>query len=199
MNYVLQGGFIMYLLLIGSIVALAIIINRLRVFKKAETDENFLLESLKQYIEHRDINSAIKFCDEMNSPVSRIVSAGLKEYLNGGRKMEDVFKTQELFEIPYLEKYIPLLGTIASVSTLIGFTGTVTGMIKAFNSIAQAGASSPQIVASGIAQALITTAAGLLIAIPTLIFYQYFEHRISKFELEIERATRKILLELEGK
>jgi len=198
MSYILAGGFVMYLLIIASILAIAIIINRLRIFRKAKTQEEYLVESIRNYIDAGDIDSAIKFCGDLDNPVSRIIKAGLVEFKRGGN-VEEALKLQELVELPYLEKYIPVLGVIASISTLLGFTGTVTGMIKAFNSIAQAGVSSPQIVASGIAQALITTAAGLLIAIPTYVFYQYFEHRISIFETELERITRQLLLDLRRK
>ena len=199
MNYLLQGGILMYPLLLASLIALAIIINRIRVFRQNTVDEKIFIGRVTDLIDQGSIAEAVAYCDTSRGPVARILGAGLQEYGKGLSRVQETFQTQELFEMPALEKYVSFLGTIASISTLIGFTGTVTGMIRSFNAIAQAGSSSPQIVASGIAEALITTATGLIIAIPSMIFYQYFQHRLDLFELEIERATRAVLLLLGGK
>ena len=107
--------------------------------------------------------------------------------------MEEAMETAGLNEVPRLEQYLPILHTIGSVATLLGFTGTVLGMISAFNAIAQAGVSSPSIVANGIAEALTTTATGLLIAIPTLVFYNYLSHRVDRFVLQIEKTSTELV------
>ena len=112
------------------------------------------------------------------------------ESKDGRETMEKALEEAALYEMPRLERHLPILAAIASLSTLTGFTGTVIGMIRAFQDIAQQGNSSPEIVASGISQALITTATGLLIAIPTLLFYHYFSYRVDAITNQIERAAK---------
>ena len=136
---------------------------------------------------------AITASKTFRGPVSSIIKAGLSKYHEGKEEMEKTMEEAGLYEIPHLEQYLSVLATIASVSTLVGFTGTVTGMINAFNSIAIQGVSSPSFVARGISEALITTAAGLIIAIPTLVFYHYFSYRLNRFILEIERCSKELL------
>ncbi len=111
-------------------------------------------------------------------------------------EVEEAIQETSLYEIPRLERFLPLLGTIGNISPLLGFTGTVLGMISAFTAIANAGVSSPSIVANGIAEALLTTATGLIIAIPTLFFYNYFTHKVDTFVLEMEKCTAELINQL---
>jgi len=193
MNYIVQGGFIMVILLVISILAIAIVINRLRFYHRAKVDSGGLLEEALKYIRAGSPAAAVSLCEETPGPLAAVMKAGLSFYGDGAEVMEEAFQSQELKEMPKLEKYLPVLSTIASIATLTGFTGTVTGMIRAFNSIAQAGASSPAIVASGISQALLTTAAGLLIAIPTVIFVRFFESAVDRFANEIDLVTHELI------
>ncbi|MCD6423697.1 MAG: MotA/TolQ/ExbB proton channel family protein [Elusimicrobia bacterium] len=193
MNYITQGGFIMYLLVLISIIAIALIINRLRFYHRIKINSEALLQKIIEYLKAGSPESAITLCEEHDTPFTSVLKKGLLHYKEGPSAIEEAFQSQELREIPNLEKHLSILSTIASVSTLLGFTGTVTGMIKAFHNIAQEGASSPSIVASGISQALLTTAAGLLIAIPTVIFVRYFEAIVDKFINEIDIATHEII------
>ncbi len=193
MNYIAQGGFIMVILLVISILAIAIIINRIRFYHRAKVDSGSLLGDVLKYVRAGSLATAVSLCEEKEVPLAAVMKAGLSFYSDGAEVMEEAFQAQELRELPKLEKYLPVLSTIASIATLTGFTGTVTGMIRAFNSIAQAGASSPAIVASGISQALLTTAAGLLIAIPTVIFVKFFEGTVDRFANEIDLVTHELI------
>ena len=193
MGYIIHGGFIMVVLLLISVFAIAIIINRLRFYHRSKVDSSRLLSRVIKYLEASSPESAVSVCEETDCPLARVLKAGLVYFDDGPELMEEAFQSQELKEIPQLESFLPVLSTIASIATLTGFTGTVTGMIKAFNNIAQAGASSPAIVASGISQALLTTAAGLLIAIPTVIFVRYFESIVDRFQNEIDLATHELV------
>lgn len=192
LSYLLKGGMLIYPLLICSALSVAIIINRIWFYHFAQINEEHLMIRIKQFLDQNMTEEAIAFCDSTRGPLAYILKAGLVNYTRGQVAVEKAFEQAELQEIPLLEKYLPVLGTIASVSTLLGFTGTVIGMIKAFNSIAASGISSPTIVASGIAEALITTATGLLIAIPTVIFYHYFSNRVDRFTLEIEKRSKEL-------
>ncbi len=193
LNYFLRGGIMMYPLFLASVLALAIIINRLRVLSRARTGERELMSRIKGLADQKRVEQAVAVCNNSRGPVASILKAGLSQYDKGQKAMEDAFEAQASEEVPFLESYLPALATIAAVSTLMGFTGTVIGMIRAFDSIAAASATSPAIVASGISEALITTATGLLIAIPTLLFYRYFVHRVDKFVSEIERYCKELI------
>jgi len=193
LNYFLRGGIMMYPLFLASVLALAIVINKIYVLSRARTNERELMAKIKELVNQKMVEQAVTLCRKAKGPVASILKAGLSQYGKGQKAMEDAFEAQALEEVPLLESYLPALATIASVSTLMGFTGTVTGMIRAFDSIAAASATSPAIVASGISEALITTAAGLLIAIPTLLFYRYFIHRVDRFVSEIERYCKELI------
>jgi len=195
-----KGGFMMYPLLLASIISLAIIIERLAFFHKNLIDERRLMEQLSLEIKHKNYSAALQICQRYQGPVARILSSAIKKFPDGN--YEDIEKTIEketLNEIPAIERYIPGLAVIASVSTLMGFTGTVTGMIRAFGDIAARGVSSPAVVASGISEALITTAAGLIIAIPTMLFYHYFTYRVGRLTFEIEKCANELLEIKSGK
>jgi biopolymer transport protein ExbB len=193
LNYFLRGGIMMYPLFLASVLALAIIINKLQVLSRAKTGERELMGRIKGLVDQKRVEQAVAVCNNSKGPVASILKAGLSQYDKGQKAMEDAFETQASEEVPRLETYLPALATIAAVSTLMGFTGTVIGMIRAFDSIAAASATSPAIVASGISEALITTATGLLIAIPTLLFYRYFVHRVDRFVSEVERYCREVI------
>jgi len=193
MGYLIDGGPVMFLLAAFSVAAIAIIINRLRFYKASRVDGDSLIGAVLKYIRAGSPESAVSLCEEKPGPLAAVIKAGLSYYSSGADVMEEAFQSQELKEMPLLEEHLSTLSTIASVSTLVGFTGTVTGMIRAFNNISQAGASSPAIVASGISQALLTTAAGLLIAVPTVIFVRYFENRVDRFVNEIDFATHELV------
>jgi len=196
LNYFLRGGIMMYPLFLASVLSLAIIINKLYVLSQARTKEKELMAKIKELLNQKMVRQAVTICEKTKGPVASILKAGLIEHGKGQKATEDAFETQALEEVPRLESYLPALATIATVSTLMGFTGTVTGMIRAFDSIAAASATSPAIVASGISEALITTAAGLFIAIPTVLFYRYFIHRVDGLVSEIERYCKELIKNL---
>lgn len=192
-TYILKGGFMMWPLLFCSVIALAIIIDRFLFFRSIAIDEKLLMEELIAEVKKRNISNAISICQKHSSPVAKILAAALKKFSASRSEIEEAVEEESLNEIPKVERYIPGLAVIASVSTLMGFTGTVLGMIRAFGDIAERGISSPTVVASGISEALITTAAGLIIAIPTILFYHYFTYRVNRLTLEIERCVKTLL------
>lgn len=193
LNFITKGGVMMYPLLIASVLVVAIVINRFYFFKKSEVDEEDLYIKVKDKLRSSGPEEAIAYSEKVGGPVASILVAGLRKAGSSPEEIEEAFEREALIEVPLLKKYLPALNTIGSVSTLIGFTGTVLGMIRAFNSISQAGTTSPGIVAGGIAEALTTTATGLIIAIPALIFYHYFSHRAERIVLETEKISRNIM------
>jgi biopolymer transport protein ExbB len=184
----------MWPLLVLSIISLAVIIERFIALRRAKINVNeFLAKIRKSLIVSRSIREAIKVCEQYRGPVSSIMKAGLLKY---GQPKEDVEKTIEnaaLFEMARLERFLVVLATVANIAPLIGFFGTVVGMIQSFDALAEAGLSNPALVAIGIKVALITTAAGLAVAIPVQLSYNYFMSRINKFVRDIETSANMLL------
>ena len=189
-----KGGGVMYPLLAMSLLSLVFIIERLFVLRKAKINVNeFLAKLRKALIVNRSIRDAIKVCEQYQGPVASIMKAGL---LKHGQPREDIEKTIEnaaLYEMGRLERGLVVIATVANVAPLLGFLGTVWGMIKSFDALAEAGLSNPGLVAAGISEALITTAGGLAVAIPAQLFYNYFMSRINKFVRDIETSTNMLL------
>ena len=190
----LKGGWVMYPLLILSLMSAVFIIERLFVLRKAKINVNeFLAKLRKALIVNRSVRDAVKVCEQYQGPVASIMKAGLLKY---GQPREDIEKTIEnaaLYEMGRLERGLVVIATVANVAPLLGFFGTVWGMIKSFDALAEAGLSNPGLVAAGISEALITTAGGLAVAIPAQLFYNYFMSRINKFVRDIETSTNMLL------
>lgn len=193
LEYFIKGGIMMWPLLVCSILSGAIIIQRFYSYHKAKCDVNDLMDRIRNFIYKNELDKSAMLCEKTPGPVAFVLSAGLKQTDHGRAAMEEAMEEAGLHEIPRLEKYLSTLSTIASVSTLLGFTGTVMGMIHAFNAIAAANVTTPQIVASGVSEALITTAYGLFIAIPTVVAYNYFISRVDYFVLEIEKSSTALI------
>ena len=189
-----EGGPVMWPLLIFSVISLAVMIERFIALQRAGIPVNeFLAKIRKALIVNRSIREAVKVCEQYRGPVASIMKAGLLKY---GQPKEDVEKTIEnaaMYEMSRLERFLALLATTANVAPLLGFFGTVTSMIKGFDALAAAGLSNPGLVATGIKEALTTTAAGLFVAIPTQLAYNYFMSRINKFVRDIETSANMLL------
>ena len=194
MELMYEGGWVMWVLLVMSILSLAVIVERLVVLNKAKINVNeFLAKLRKALIVNKSLRDAIKICEQYRGPLASIMKAGLLKY---GQPKEDIEKTIEtaaLHEMARLEKRLVLLASVANVAPLLGFFGTVSGMIKSFDALAAEGLSNPGAVAAGISEALITTAGGLAVAIPTQLAYNFFMNSINKSVRDIETSTNMLL------
>ena len=202
-SYFIQGGIFMWPILLFSLLALAVIIERFIVFQKAKINVNeFLTKVRKALLVNRNVKEAIKVCEQYRGPVASVIKAGLLRY---GRDRQDIEKTIEnaaLYELDRLERRLSILATTANVEPMLGFLGTVSGMIKSFGTLATQGLSNPGAVAAGISEALITTAAGLIIAIPAQIAFNYFTTKVTRYVRDIETASNMLLetfIEMESK
>jgi len=193
-SYMEQGGPVMWPLLFFSILATAFTIERFIALRRARINVGeFLAKVRKALIVNRSVRDAVKICEQYRGPVASIMKAGLLKY---GQPKEDVEKSIEnaaIFEMGRLERGLIVLATTANVSPMLGFLGTVTGMIRSFDALAKQGLQNPAAVASGISEALITTAAGLFIAIPFQLIYNYFQSRVNKFVRDIETSAHMLL------
>ncbi|WP_051654263.1 MotA/TolQ/ExbB proton channel family protein [Persephonella sp. KM09-Lau-8] len=203
MEYIIQifqkGGPIMYPLLFLGILAIAFIIERLYSLSSRKTFPVRKLEEISFYIQEGRFAEAITIAKNTNSVATALVAGVLEAYIRG-RKDEEQLKTvaEEIAraEIPKLEGYINAIGAIAAIAPLLGFLGTVVGMIQVFEALSVEGLSNPEVLSSGISQALITTAFGLSIAIPTLAAYWYFRSKLSFIVSQMENLATELIYQL---
>jgi biopolymer transport protein ExbB len=190
----LKGGFIMWLILATSIVGLAVVIDRFLVLRKARINVPAFMVRIRGFIKKKDISGAISYCMEEKSPVANIVRKGLKKYKYGHDRVKEAIENAGSQEIAKLEKGLTILATVSGIAPLLGFLGTVTGMIQAFMTIQDlAGAANPSDLAGGIWEALITTAFGLIVGIPALAFYNYFLSAVKRLVGEMETVANDVV------
>jgi biopolymer transport protein ExbB len=185
-----KGGFIMIPLLGASLVSVAVIIERLYFWRKLRAQE--IDSAILPLVAVGDLNQALQVAGTSQHPVARVLHAGLlSRNASPGTAMQAVAQA----ELRQLRRYLPVLDTIITLAPLLGLLGTITGMISAFGIVSEAGLAQPNAITGGIAEALIATATGLLVAIVTLIPYNYFRARVEEMtDVMEERATRLELL-----
>ncbi|MCK5779736.1 MAG: MotA/TolQ/ExbB proton channel family protein [Psychrilyobacter sp.] len=189
-----SGGMLMYGILLLSVLGLTVIIERLMYFIKNEktVKEELRLEIIEA-IKSKDKELAVTLCESEKSSSLVVLKELIIQHDFDGyvdiEYLEEKARESALREIPKLENHMWLLGVVAHVTPLVGLLGTVSGMIKAFRVIAVVGSGKPEMLADGISQALITTAAGLTVAIPAIILYNYYNKKIDHVVNEIEKTT----------
>ena len=175
-------------LLISSILGLTIIVDRFIYFTRIKSQDNSLAPKLLSLVKDNEIKAAIALCDSVKSPLANIISAGL----NNKDTPKESMQSASNKELPRLERFISALSTISTIAPLLGLLGTILGMIQSFGVISVVGSGNPNALASGIANALLTTAAGLIIAIPTVIFYNYFVNTVNARILFMENLSNEL-------
>lgn len=190
-----DGGFMMYPLVLCSLSALGVILAKAWTLHVAHKESQILLSEIEALGMSGELEKAIERAHETRGPVAAILLTGLKRLRENqrGKDIEKAIKTTGMLELDFLERGLVVLATIANVAPMLGFLGTVIGMIAAFDAIEAAGQVEPALVASGIKIALITTAAGLTIAIPVNIAYNYFVTRIDALIADMEQGTQSVL------
>jgi len=196
-----KGGVMLYTIVFASWIAIAIIIERFWSFHRMNVQRKKLMANIGASLKRKKVIEAISVCDKISRPLSRVVKAGLLRHDRGKAEIKEAMQEAGQEELTNLERYLPILGTLAYVTPLLGFLGTVMGMIRVFMEIQKevefATAAS---LAGGIWEALISTAAGLVVAIPALIAYNYFVGRVDGFIMDIEGTAVDLvnLLSLPG-
>ena len=189
----MKGGFAMHPMLVLSILAVAITIERFIYLRRAKTDADAFMEAINGYLERNALEEAAEYCDRNSVPISRIIKAGLKSRKRGRNEVVRSIEDAGGLEVAKLEKGILILQTIAKIAPLIGLFGTVTGMITAFQAMGGVGGDNPRMVASGIGEALIATAGGLVVAIPVYFLSFYFINEVNKFLLDMQKSSIQFL------
>ena len=194
-----KGGIIMGIILLLSLVAAVIIIERLLFFRKIRVDEDQMISRLKVALEKRHFEEAASICDNNPSPITNLMKVGIDHRHYSETEIKESIMNAANLEIPRLERFLPALGTAAHIAPLLGLLGTVTGNIEAFGVLGQfAGGGDPTALANGIAEALLTTAAGIVVSIPSIIFYNHLVSKVNHIIIRLENRVSELVLLLKG-
>lgn len=190
----LKGGPIMWFILATSLLATYLVVQKLITLSKVKVDgAKFILE-IRSVLGSGDVKTAVSICSKAGTPLARILRAGLLKMKGAHQEVKDAVESAARMEVYRLERGLGLLASIAGIAPLLGFLGTVTGMIGAFRVIEiNEGVVNPQLLASGIWEALLTTAFGLMVGIPAYFIYNYLVTRVSNFVFETESSCNDFL------
>jgi biopolymer transport protein ExbB len=183
------GGPLMWPIILCSITAAAIILERMWTLQDKRVLPRELPQKVWQLIESNQVNDKVISALEQNSPLGRLLATGLANRHRPREMLMERLEDTGRHVVHELERFINTLGTIAGVSPLLGLLGTVTGIIRSFNAIEAGGMGDPRALSGGIAEALICTVAGLCVAIPALIFYRYLRGRVEGIVVEMEKQA----------
>jgi biopolymer transport protein ExbB len=188
----MQGGLgIMIPLLLLFLIGLVFIFERFLALSKARINTAEFLTKIRAALRNKNVKEAVKICETFKGPIASILKTGLMKYGDPKEEIEKTMENAAMHEIARLERGLPVLSTISNLAPILGFLGTVTGMIQSFEALSQL--NDPGLVAKGISQALITTAGGLIVSVPMLLAYSYFTTRVNTFIREIESASAVLM------
>ncbi len=197
-----RGGALMFPILAFSVIALTVFIARLWTLRRGSVMPRDFLELIQDKLKEQKAEEALTLCEGNRSTLSRVLASGLRYAGRPREQIKEAFEEVGRLEIAQLERFVELLGTIASVTPLLGLLGTVVGMIEVFRAVvseaASSGAVEPASLANGIWAALLTTAAGLSVAIPCFLAYKFLYSRVDRLSMEMEEATLRVLDLLAG-
>jgi len=189
----LKGGILMYPIGLCSIVALGIFLERIYVLRRKRVIPRDFLIEVEDLVLRAKLPEAITLCKRDNSTIAHVIRVGIENYGKRREVIKERIEEVGRREVASLESYINVIGTIAGISPLLGLLGTVSGMIKAFNIISLQGIADPASLAGGISEALITTAAGLVVAIPAYVIYRYLMNKADSLILEMEENSIRMV------
>ena len=192
------GGIMMGPIILASIVTAAIFLERLWTLQTKRVLPAELTEKVWKWVEQRQIQDKHIAALQQNSPLGKILAAGLANRNRERTVIREAIEDTGRHVVHELDRFIGMLGTIASLSPLMGLLGTVLGMIRTFNAITTSGIGNPASLAGGIAEALITTAAGLTVAIPALLAYKYLRGRVQTLVVQMEKEAMKLVEAIEA-
>jgi biopolymer transport protein ExbB len=193
LELLLKGGVLMYPILFCSVLALAIFLERVWFYARFVRGNRGLLDDLEPLLAGQRFDEAAIVCQRVGNPLARVCIAALRLAGRPRIQIKAVVEETGGREVAPLERYLGLLGTTATISPLLGLLGTVLGMIRAFNVLAVQGTGTPATLGGGISEALITTAAGLSVAIPTLLLHKYLTSRVDRIALDLEEKALRVV------
>ncbi len=194
-----KGGVVMIFIILCSLIAAVIIIERLIYLRRIRVDEDKMINRLRSTLQKGHHDEALSICENNPSPITNLMKVGIENRRYPQHVIKETILDAASMETPRLERYLSALGTVAHITPLLGLLGTVTGNIKAFGVLGQFGAvGDPGVLAKGISEALITTAAGIIVSIPAIIFYNYLVNKVNHIILRMENRVNELVMMLGG-
>ena len=190
---ILAGRYMMIPILLASLVGMAVLIERVYVLRQGRTIVPEIAEAVMTLSASKDLSVAYAICERRPGPFANLVKAGLDQANNDWTIIRDVLEETGRQEATRLTRRLGVLETVAAVSPLLGLLGTVLGMIRVFGTISAAGLGNPELLSSGISEAMVTTAAGLIIGIPALVAYNWLNGRADRIIFDLEYYSSKVL------
>ncbi|TLS69112.1 MotA/TolQ/ExbB proton channel family protein [Mariprofundus erugo] len=197
-EFIQQGGTVMYFLLVASILSLTIIFERAWSLRRSVVIPLGVVQQVEASVRDGDVKAAMTFCQNHNTAMSRILWVALANRGVQRSVMKEILEESGRQEVAHLERFVGVLGVIAAIAPLLGLLGTVIGMIEVFQQISLVGVGKADVLAGGISKALNTTAFGLAVAIPSIVGYRFYESRVDRFVLEIEQHAMRFVELLKG-
>ena len=189
-----QGGWIMIVLAIMSIIAVYIFVERFMTIKNAGKDDPLFMARIRDYIKNGDVSSAVNFCRITNTPAARMIERGISRMGRPVAEIQAAVENTGNIEVSLLEKRLPVLSTIAGGAPMVGFLGTVIGMVEAFWQMSNAGSNIDiSTLSGGIYQAMVTTVGGLVVGIAALFAYNYLVAKVDGVVREMEQKTMSFM------
>jgi len=188
-----QGGLLMWLILIIAFFAFAIFCERFLYYHRAHINTGDFVNGIRNALKRGNVSEALALCDEAPGPVAQVVKAGIENRELHREDLREAMEDAARIEIARLERRLVVLATIAQIAPLLGFLGTVAGMISTFKVMQATMQSAPGQLAGGVWQALLTTAGGLAVAIPAYVGYNYLVSRMRSIVLDMEKAANEII------
>jgi biopolymer transport protein ExbB len=189
-----HGGIVLYILIFCSIVSIAVIVERLLYYRRmSSTKLPEFMEMIRHELQKGNIKKAIAICDDTDAPFAKVAQVGLKLDGQSERLVSQAMEREVVVETIKLERFISISATIGSTAIYIGLLGTVIGIMRAFQDISMSGVGGVNVIIGGISQSLIATAAGLIVAIPAVIAYNFFVRTIDRFVAEMELCASELV------
>jgi biopolymer transport protein ExbB/TolQ len=191
---VLRSSWVIVLMFVLSIVVVAVAIERWIYFLRTKLDSDKFLEKIKAFVIDGKYNEAISYCKSSNGTIPLVIREGLEERSLPRDEVAKLMEASQAEQKVNLSRYLNILGTLGNTAPFIGLLGTVLGIIKAFKDLAGSAGGGPEVVMVGIAEALIATAAGLAVAIPAVIMFNYYSDRVKNICVEMDTVSKKVLV-----
>jgi len=188
------GGFTIYLLILCSIISIAVIIERVVYYKRRSSfSRTAIFDQIRKEVSANHVLNAVGLCKNIDTPVAKVALAGLNLHGHDEKLVANAMEREITIETIKLERFIGIVGSIGGTAVYIGLLGTVIGIMRAFSDIGKAGSGGMNVVTLGISEALICTAAGLLVAIPAVLSYNWFTRKIDNFVIDMELAASELV------
>lgn len=191
-----MGGWVMHGLVLCSILAVALILERIVALRRNAVIPRKFMSTVMDHWHKREVNQVVALCGASEVSIARVLRAGLIHFDEGLARMEDAIATAGDHEATLLRRNLPVLAAIGNIATMMGLLGTVLGMIESFDLIAKTGTGDARVVAGGIFQALVTTAAGLIVGITSIAAHSYLRRKVEVLEIDLEETSFRLLEEL---